>query len=46
MVAFDREDGRFWKLNCSDVPAYYPGTGDAFASVRAPVVSSSYEIME
>jgi pyridoxine kinase len=95
VVAFDREDGRFWKVNCSYVPAYYPGTGDAFASVvvgsllqgdslpialdravqfvsmairasfgyniprregvllervldtlRAPVVSSSYEIME
>jgi len=33
VVAYDREDGRFWKVACSYVPAYYPGTGDAFASV-------------
>ncbi|RLC33631.1 MAG: pyridoxamine kinase [Deltaproteobacteria bacterium] len=33
VVAFDREDGRFWKVDCTYVPAYYPGTGDAFASV-------------
>jgi pyridoxine kinase len=33
VVAYDREDGRFWKVDCSFVPAYYPGTGDAFASV-------------
>jgi pyridoxine kinase len=95
VVAYDREDGRFWKVDCSYIPAYFPGTGDAFASVivgsllqgdslpialdravqfvsmairasfgysipsregvmlervlpnlRAPVVSSSYEIME
>lgn len=32
-VAFDREDGRFWKMECQFTPAYYPGTGDAFASV-------------
>ena len=33
VVAYDREDGRFWKVNCSYIPAYFPGTGDAFASV-------------
>ena len=33
VVAFDREDGRFWKVDCTYIPAYYPGTGDAFASV-------------
>ena len=33
VVAYDREDGRFWKVDCTYIPAYYPGTGDAFASV-------------
>ncbi len=33
VVAYDREDGRFWRVNCEYIPAYYPGTGDAFASV-------------
>jgi pyridoxine kinase len=33
VVAYNREDGRFWKVDCAFVPAYYPGTGDAFASV-------------
>ena len=33
VVAFDRDDGRFWKVDCDYIPAYYPGTGDAFASV-------------
>ena len=33
VVAYDREDGRFWKVDCSYIPAYFPGTGDAFASV-------------
>jgi len=33
VVAYNREDGRYWKVDCSFVPAYYPGTGDAFASV-------------
>jgi pyridoxine kinase len=32
VVAYNREDGRFWKVDCSFIPAYYPGTGDAFAS--------------
>ena len=33
VVARDREDGRFWKVDCSYVPAHYPGTGDTFTSV-------------
>lgn len=33
VVAYDRDDGRFWKVNCEYIPAHYPGTGDAFASV-------------
>jgi pyridoxine kinase len=33
VVAYNREDGRFWKVDCTFIPAYYPGTGDAFASV-------------
>jgi pyridoxine kinase len=33
VVAYNREDGRFWKVDCTYIPAYYPGTGDAFASV-------------
>jgi pyridoxine kinase len=33
VIACDREDGRFWKIDCQYIPAYYPGTGDAFASV-------------
>ena len=33
VVAYNRDDGRFWKVDCTFVPAHYPGTGDAFASV-------------
>lgn len=33
VLAFEREAGRFWKADCSIIPAHYPGTGDAFASV-------------
>jgi pyridoxine kinase len=33
VIACDREDGRFWKIDCQYIPAHYPGTGDAFASV-------------
>lgn len=33
VVAYSREDGRFWEVDCPFIPAYYPGTGDAFASV-------------
>ncbi|MEA1961154.1 MAG: pyridoxamine kinase [Bacillota bacterium] len=33
VVAYDREDSRFWKVKCDYIPAHFPGTGDAFASV-------------
>lgn len=33
VMAYNRADGRFWKVDCTYIPAYYPGTGDAFASV-------------
>lgn len=33
VAAYDRKDGRFWKVDCDFVPAFYPGTGDLFASV-------------
>ena len=33
VVAYDREDGRLWRVDCDYIPAHYPGTGDAFASV-------------
>ncbi len=33
VMAYNRNDHRFWRVNCTYIPAYYPGTGDAFASV-------------
>lgn len=33
VIAYNRADDRFWKVDCTYIPAYYPGTGDAFASV-------------
>ena len=33
VVAYDREDGRLWRVDCDYIPTHYPGTGDAFASV-------------
>jgi pyridoxine kinase len=33
VVAYNREDGRYWKVSCVYIPAHYPGTGDAFTSV-------------
>lgn len=33
VVAYNRRDRRFWKVRCGYLPADYPGTGDAFASV-------------
>jgi len=32
-LALDREDGRYWMVRCSYVPAFFPGTGDIFTSV-------------
>ncbi len=33
VVAYHKGQQRFWKAECSYIPAHYPGTGDAFASV-------------
>jgi len=33
VVAYDKTDSRYWKVDCTYVPAKYPGTGDAFTSV-------------
>ena len=33
VIAYNREDGRFWKVSCVYIPAHFPGTGDAFTSV-------------
>ncbi|MBD3308900.1 pyridoxamine kinase [candidate division KSB3 bacterium] len=33
VIAHNRDDGRFWKVSCDYIPAYFPGTGDAFTSV-------------
>ncbi|MFA5326949.1 MAG: pyridoxamine kinase [Prolixibacteraceae bacterium] len=33
VVAYNSTDDRYWKVVCDYLPASYPGTGDAFASV-------------
>ncbi len=33
VVAYDRQSGRFWQVQCTYIPAYFPGTGDIFTSV-------------
>ena len=33
VIAYNRVDNRYWKVVCDYLPASYPGTGDAFASV-------------
>ena len=33
VMAFDKRQGRFWKVECEYLPAVYPGTGDTFTSV-------------
>lgn len=33
VIAYNRGDGRFWKVSCVYIPAHFPGTGDMFASV-------------
>ena len=33
VIAYNKKDNRFWKVTCDYLPANYPGTGDAFASV-------------
>lgn len=33
VIAYNKADERYWKVVCDFLPANYPGTGDAFASV-------------
>jgi len=33
VVAYQREQKRFWRVDCDYIPAAYPGTGDTFTSV-------------
>lgn len=33
VMAYDSKNGRCWKISCRYIPAHFPGTGDAFASV-------------
>ncbi|MEF8983310.1 MAG: bifunctional hydroxymethylpyrimidine kinase/phosphomethylpyrimidine kinase, partial [Bacteroidales bacterium] len=33
VIAYNKKDQRFWKVSVNYLPANYPGTGDAFASV-------------
>ncbi len=33
VVAYHSEQKRFWRVDCPYIPAFYPGTGDCFASV-------------
>ena len=33
VIAYDSESNTYWKVNCTYIPASYPGTGDAYTSV-------------
>ena len=33
VVAYHKEQRRFWRVDCDYIPAVYPGTGDTFTSV-------------
>lgn len=33
VIAYNKKGKRFWRVSCSYLPADFPGTGDAFASV-------------
>ncbi len=33
VMAYNHEDGRFWKVSCIYIPAHYPGVGDTFTAV-------------
>lgn len=33
VAAYSRKGKRFWKVSCDYIPAFFPGTGDAFTSV-------------
>ena len=33
VIAYDKTSDRFWQVQCTYIPAYFPGTGDIFTSV-------------
>ena len=33
VIAYERDEDRFWRIDCTYIPAHYPGTGDTFSSV-------------
>ncbi|MDC7228289.1 MAG: pyridoxamine kinase [Spirochaetales bacterium] len=33
VVAYEKTSRRFWQVQCTYIPAYFPGTGDIFTSV-------------
>jgi pyridoxine kinase len=33
VIAYDKSTSDFWKVSSKSIPAFYPGTGDAFTSV-------------
>ncbi|EOD00494.1 pyridoxamine kinase [Caldisalinibacter kiritimatiensis] len=33
VIAYDKENEKYWKVSCLYIPAHFPGTGDAFTSV-------------
>ena len=33
VIAYERDEDRFWRIDCAYIPAHYPGTGDTFSSV-------------
>ncbi len=33
VLAYHRQDNRFWKVDCDYIPANFPGTGDLFTSI-------------
>lgn len=33
VLAYNKDDNVFWKVSSKHIPAFYPGTGDAFTSV-------------
>lgn len=33
VLAYDKENNKFWKVGCKHIPVEFPGTGDAFTSV-------------
>ena len=33
VLAYDRDNQRYWKIKCDYIPTHFPGTGDCFTSV-------------